>query len=287
MEAAQGWSFWTVLMPFDAGVRGKDTKMDKEASSFALLGRKIFFLNPSPPVQNKILDELIQREYEAYVARDRTILRRVLKGFPGAMIFIDIDQAVAEKDWESWIREVMKAGDLEDVRIGVLTNNRSDLLQNKYANMIKLPGGYTMIHHDLAVTTAQIISILNTNEAKGRRKYLRTAAEKEGQSVVNFPVDGRFVSGTVGDISAVGFSCTFNEDPGFPKNAAFSNVQVKLRHTILNVEVVILGSRPDETGKIYVALFTDRISPDSQVKIRRYIQVTLQTRMDAALEQNS
>jgi hypothetical protein len=261
--------------------------MDNGASSFALLGRKIFFLNPSPPVQNKVVDELVQREYEAYVVRDRTILRRILKDFPGSIIFVDIDQAIAEKDWEGWIRETAKAEDLKDIRIGILTGNRSDLLQNKYANMLKLPGGYTMLHHDLSITIAQVINILNANEAKGRRKYLRAAMDKDGQAVVNFPVDGRFLSGAVGDISTVGLSCFFNEDPEFSKNAAFPNVQIKLRHTILNVEVVILGSRSDGKNKIYVALFTDKISPDAQVKIRRYIQVNLQTRMDSVLGQVS
>jgi hypothetical protein len=261
--------------------------MGKEEPVFALTGRKIFFLNPPPPVQNEVVDELIQREYEAYVARDRTALRRTLKNLPGSIIFIDIDQAVTEKEWESWIREVMKAEDLEDVRIGILTGNRSDLLQNKYANMLKLPGGYTMIHRDLKITVTQILNILNANNAKGRRKYLRAAVEKEGQTVVNFPSGGRFLSGTIGDISTAGFSCSFAEDPEFTPNSTFSNVQIKLKHIIINVEVTILGFRPDDKNKIYVALFTNRISPDAQVKIRKYIQTTLQARMDAQIGKNA
>ncbi|MDR2747842.1 MAG: pilus assembly protein PilZ [Treponema sp.] len=261
--------------------------MDKEDSSFTLLGRKIFFLNPLPPVQNEVVDELIQREYEAYVVRDRTALRRSLKSLPGSIIFIDIDQIITEKEWENWIREVMKAEDLEDIRIGILTGNRSDLLQNKYANMLKLPGAYTMLHRDLKITIAQILNILNANNAKGRRKYLRAVIEKEGQTVVNFPSGGRFLSGTVGDISTAGFSCVFNEDPGFPQNSTFSNVQIKLKHTIINVEVTILGSRVEGNDRMYVALLSDRTSPDTKVKIRKYIQVNLQARMDALIGKNA
>jgi hypothetical protein len=261
--------------------------MANEEASFALLGRKIFFLNPLPPVQNQVIDELVQREYEAYVVRDRTALRRTLKGLPGSLIFVDIDQVITEREWENWIREVMKAGDLEDIRIGILTGNRNDLLQNKYANMLKLPAGYTMFHRDLNITVAQILNILNANKAKGRRKYLRTATEKEGQTVVNFPAGGRFLSGAVSDISSAGFSCFFTEDPEFPQNSSFSNVQIKLKHTIINVEAVIYGSRLEGTSKMYVALFTNRISPDTQVKIRKYIQVNLQARMDVLLGQNA
>ncbi|MDR0642171.1 MAG: pilus assembly protein PilZ [Treponema sp.] len=261
--------------------------MGKEESSFALLGRKIFFLNPLPPVQNEVVNELIQREYEAYVARDRTALRRSLKELPGSIIFIDIDQIVTEKEWENWIRELMKAEGLEDIRIGILTGNRSDLLQNKYANMLKLPGGYTMLHRDLKITIAQILNILNANNAKGRRKYLRANTGMEGQTVVNFPLGGQFLSGTVSDISSAGFSCVFNTDPGFSQNSSFSNVQIKLKHVIINVEAVILGSRPEGKDKMYVALFTERISPDTQIKIRKYIQVNIQARMDALIGKNA
>jgi hypothetical protein len=261
--------------------------MDKQETSFGLLGRKIFFLNPLPPIQNGVVDELIQREYEAYVVKDRTALRRTLKELPGSIVFIDIDQAATEKEWENWIREAMKAHDLEDIRIGILTGNRSELLQNKYATMIKLPAGYTVIQRDLKITAAQILSILNANNAKGRRKYLRAAVDKEGQTIVNFPSDGRFINGMAGDISSAGFSCFFNDDPKFPPNSTFSNVQIKLKHIIINVEVTILGFRPEEASKTYVALFTQKISPDTRVKIRKYIQANLQARMDAMIGKNA
>jgi hypothetical protein len=261
--------------------------MGIEEVSFALLGRKIFFLNPTPPIQNQVVDELIQREYEAYAAGDRAALRKTLKDLPGSMVFIDIEQAVMEKEWESWIREVMRADNLEDIRLGILTGSRSDLLQNKYANMLKLPGGYTMIHRDLNITVAQLLTILIANKAKGRRKYLRTAAEAGGQTVVNFPMGSRFLSGAVGDISTAGFSCFFTEDPGFPQNSVFSNVQIKLKHTIINVEAMILGSRPEGQSRMYAALFTKHISPDIQVKIRKYIQANLQARMDALIGRNA
>jgi hypothetical protein len=257
--------------------------MDKQASAVDMLGRKIFFLQPLPQVQNDVIDNLIQREYEVYVVRDRIMLRRNLTQFPGSIVFVDIDQIIGEKEWESWIREVMNAGDLEDIRIGILTANQSDILQKKYAQMLRLPCGYTMIHRDLSITVTQILNILNANTAKGRRKYLRATTDDEGRTVVNFPLSGRFVSGFIRDISTAGFSCSFSEDPKFPKNSSFSNVQIKLRHTILNVETVVFGSRMEKTTKIYVALFTERLSPDTRVKIRKYIQNNLQAKMDTII----
>ncbi|MDR1443976.1 MAG: pilus assembly protein PilZ [Treponema sp.] len=257
--------------------------MSENESSVSICGRKVFFLNPLPPIQNIVVDELIQREYEAYIVNDRAALKRVLKDSPGSIIFVDIDQVIGEKEWESWIREITTSGELQDTRIGILTANRNDALQNKYTNVLHLPCGYTMIHRDLNITTAQVVNILNANDAKGRRKYLRTSMGKEALAVVNFPIGGRFIGGSIKDISTAGFSCAFVEDPGFSKNSAFSNVQIKLKHIILNVEAVIFGSRTEGNNKVYVALFTDRLSPDSKVKIRKYIQSNLQEKVDALM----
>ncbi|MDR0669351.1 MAG: pilus assembly protein PilZ [Treponema sp.] len=260
--------------------------MDKEEHSVEYAGKKIFFLNPLPPIRNVVIDDLIQCEYEAYAATDRVILRRLVKNFAGCIIFVDIDQVIGEKEWESWIREIMKAGDLTDVRLGIVTANRSDALQNKYVNMLRLPCGYTMIHRDLKLTIAQIVNILNANDAKGRRKYLRASVENESQTMVNFPVGSQFVSGAIRDISTAGFSCSFTEDPNFSKNSLFANVQIKLKHTILNVEAVIFGFRVEGTTRVYVSLFTERLSPDSKIKIRKYIQSNLQARMDSLMGQS-
>jgi hypothetical protein len=260
--------------------------MGSDEASVDVVGRKIFFLNPTPSIQNIVVNDLVQREYEAYVVSDRAILRRLLKDFPGSVIFIDIDQVIGEKDWESWIRDVLQAGDLKDIRLGILTANRNDALQNKYANMLHLPCGYTMIHRDLNITIAQIISILNANNAKGRRKFLRTSVEHEAQTMVNFPLANEFISGTIKDISTAGFSCSFADDPEIAKNTPFSNVQIKLKHIILNVETVIYGSRTEGDLKVYVALFTERLSPDSKTKIRKYVQTNLQAKIDALMGQS-
>ncbi|MDR2376109.1 MAG: pilus assembly protein PilZ [Treponema sp.] len=259
--------------------------MSKEEASVDCIGRKIFFLNPLPPIRNIVINDLIQREYETYAVTDRVILRRLLKDFPGCIIFIDIDQVIGEKEWESWIREVQKNGELTDIRLGIVTANRNDALQNKYANMLHLPCGYTMIHRDLNITIAQIVNILNVNNAKGRRKYLRASVSNEAQTMVNFPVGSQFVSGAIRDISTTGFSCSFAEDPNFSKNSLFANVQIKLKHIILNVETVIFGFRTEENSRVYVSLFTERLSPDSKSKIRKYIQGNLQAKMDALMGQ--
>jgi hypothetical protein len=103
-------------------------------------------------------------------------------------------------------------------------------------------------------------------------------------TTINLPLNGTYVNGTIKDISVVGLSCAFDEDPGLAKNTLFQNIQIKLQSALLKVEGIIFGSRTDGLARIYVILFTKRTDPEVKVKIRKYIQQNLQAKMDGELK---
>ena len=96
-------------------------------------------------------------------------------------------------------------------------------------------------------------------------------------------MNGTFLNGKIKDISVVGFSCTFDEDPNLVKNSLFSDIQIRLQTQLLKTEGIIFGSRMDGDGKTYVILFTQRMDPDVKTRIRKYIQINLQGKMDREL----
>jgi hypothetical protein len=254
------------------------------SSSSDLLGRKVFFLHPTAVVQNKIIGELVQQEYEVYMAKDHNALKRVLKNYPDSIVFADVNEQLPEKEWEDWIQDVMNTPETSSTVIGIVSANDSEGLRRKYLDSIHVKGGYTPIKSDLDYTLRQITDILNKMESKGRRKYLRATTERETMTTVNLPLNGAFVNGRIRDISVVGISCTFDGEPELVKNALFKDIQVKLQSTLLNVEGIVFGSRVDDNAKIYVILFTQRIDPVVRTKIRKYIQQNLQSKMDAELK---
>jgi hypothetical protein len=235
-------------------------------------------------VQNEVAAELVQQEYEVYIARDHTALRKTLKQYPGSIVFADIDEGMSEKDWEAWIRGVMGDPETNRVEIGILSVNNDEVLQRKYINSVKVRCGYTVLKSDLKNSIKQVLDILKAVDAKGRRKYIRATMEQETLATINLPLNGTFVNGTIKDISVVGLSCTFTEDPNLTKNTLFQNVQVKLQTMLLKVEGIMFGSRMDGLTKIYVILFTQRIDPEVRTKIRKYIQQNLQVKMEGELK---
>jgi hypothetical protein len=255
--------------------------MNSATSPSDILGKKIFFLHPSTVVQNELAAELIQQEYEVYIVRDHAALAHVLKQYPNSIVFADIDERMSEKNWEVWIRGVQADPETSRVGIGILSVNGDELLQRKYITSVKVSCGYTVLKSDLKNAIRQLLDILKALDAKGRRKYIRATMENETSVTINLPLNGTFVNGTIKDISVVGLSCAFAEDPGLTKNALFQNVQVKLQTMLLKVEGIVFGSRMDGLSKIYVILFTQRIDPEVRTKIRKYIQQNLQVKMDA------
>ncbi|MDR2160419.1 MAG: PilZ domain-containing protein [Treponema sp.] len=251
-------------------------------SSPNLLGKKLFFLHPSAVVQNEVATELVQQEYEVYIVRDHTALRRVLKRYPDSIVFADIDERMSERDWEAWIRGTMD--EIPGVGIGILSVNNNEDLQRKYINMVRVSCGFTVLCSDLTASIRQMLAILKAVDAKGRRKYIRASSENEALTTINLPLNGTFVNGVIKDISAAGLSCAFAEDPDLARNALFKDIQVKLQSTLLKVEGIVFGSRMDGLTKIYVILFTNRIDPEAQIKIRKYIQTTMQSKMDAEMK---
>ena len=248
-----------------------------------ILGKKIFFLYPTALVQNRIITELTQQEFEVYIAKDKEALRRVLKKYPDSVVFVDINEHMSEKEWDTWISAMMGGQDTSAVSIGIVTSNDDELVKRKYLMATKVPCGYTVLKSDLEKAIAHIMEVLKTVDAKGRRKYIRATTGHEVNTTINLPLNGRFVNGQIKDISVVGVSCTLEGNPEIEKNSLFKDIQVKLQGNLLKVEGIVIGSRMDGKEKIYVLLFTQRIDPDVRTRIRRYIQQNLQGKMDTEL----
>jgi hypothetical protein len=248
-------------------------------------GKKIFFLFPTVAVQNKIISELVQQEFEVYIAKNKDTIRRVLRNYPGSIVFVDINEQMKEQDWETWITAVKNAPDTKNTYIGIVTPNDDEQIKRKYLLTIKVCG-YTVLKFDLDKAIAHLIEVLQVLDAKGRRKFIRATTTKDSNVTLNLPYSGRFINGVIRDISVVGMSCTLEGDPDIPKNTLIKDIQVKLQTSIIKIEGIVFGTRSEGEGyeKNYVLLFTQRIDPDVRIKIRKYIQHNLQSKMDAELK---
>jgi len=251
----------------------------KEAKNSEIVGKKIFFLNPSVNIQKQIMDELSQHEYEVYSVKNSAHLTRVLKKYTDSIVYINLDDT-QKAEAEKWIDMIAAA--VPDVRIGIFSTSNDEALKDKYVKKPKVTCGFINMKFDMSKTVQQIIKILESMDVKGRRKYLRASTENEETATINMPSGGgNFINGTIKDISVVGFSCTFENDPGLKKNTLYKDIQVRLHTMLIKAEAIVFGSRSENGKNVYVLLFSKRIDPEVNVKVRKYIQQNLQHKMEA------
>lgn len=250
----------------------------------AITGKKIFFLYPSALIQNEIAAELIQRELEVYIIKDYVKLRRVLKKYPDSVVWVNIDNGMPEKDWDTWIRNVLADPATANIAFGVFSSENNGVLAHKYSDVIKVKCGYVVVKSDTKNAIIQVLTNLKTVDAWGRRKYIRVTSDNEALTTVNLPYNNDFIKGVIKDISVAGLSCSFPVDPNIDKNSLISNIQIKLQSILLKAEGIVFGSRMDGLTKIYVLIFTQRTDPEVRVKIRKFIQSSLQVRMDTEMK---
>ena len=255
-----------------------------EETKNSSIGRKIFFLHPSTLTQNQIISELAQEEFEVYVLKDEGKLRKALYLYPESILFASINEVMKESAWEELIRNIMGTQETSGVDVGIIASGIDESIRKKYTEQIKVLCGYTSIKSDFTTAIKQLIICLNNVNAKGRRKYIRMLIDKETNSTVNLPINGTYVNGAIKDISVVGFSCSFADDPSLTKNGLFGDIQLKLQSQLIKAEGIVFGSRMDGSEKVYVFLFTQRVDPSVRSKIRKYIQANLQNRMDKELK---
>jgi len=254
-----------------------------EGDNQGSFGKKIFFLHPSALVQNQVISELAQEEFEVYVLKDEAKLRQAVGIYPDSIVFASINETMKEDAWDKLIRTIMGSPETETVKVGIIASVNNEELKKKYLEQYKVQCGFTVIKSDYVDAAKQLVDILDAADAKGRRKFLRILMDNDSKTTVNLPMNGTYINGLIKDISVVGFSCVFEDDPKLTKNGLFGDIQIRLQSQLIKAEGIVFGSRMDGDEKCYVVLFSKRIDPSVRTKIRKYIQTSLQHNMEKEL----
>ncbi len=244
------------------------------------LGRKVFFLYPPSVVKDELIARLLEQEYEVYMLKDVGMANRLLALYPTSIVFVNLDAGKSEAEWEQWIRGKLSNPLLAGLGVGILTYNSDEDLQKKYLMDIGIQCGFIRLKLGLEESTKILISTLQANEAKGRRKYVRANCSGDTLTSINLREGAETSTGTIQDISVVGFSCILEPDPGFKKNTILHDIQLKLRANLVKAEAVVFGNRLVDGHNQYVMLLAPRTEPIVRDKIRSYIQFALQTEIE-------
>ena len=239
-------------------------------------GKKIFLLYPHSVIRDDMLDFLIMEGFETYTLADEKQAVKLLIKFPGSIMFINIDEGLREKEWEAYIRSIQQSPKTKDCRLGIMSYNQDRELMRKYLMDIAIPCGYIQLKLGFHESTKIIISALEANEARGRRKCLRADCHEDLSASLNFKAaTGEMYHGKLLDISSSGVAVKFDKYVDLPANSLLHNVQLRLRGGLVMTDMIFMGQRKGD-NHTYIMLFTPKLSTDDKLAIHRYIKLCLQ-----------
>ena len=245
-------------------------------------GRKVFILNPHSVVRDELVDAILAAEFELYLLDDPQAALQVFKRFPDAIVFINIDSGLKEDQWERYVRRLLAASVFENLSVGILSYNTDPKLAERYLMEIGVTCGFVKLSLGVQESTRILLQTLEVNEARGRRKYVRSRSEGDKRAEFNFRHQSRSYDGRILDISSVGMAVRFSGRVDLPAKSLVKDIQLKLRASLVRVDGVLLGRRDDDTS-VYVMLFKHERDGKARRLIRHYIHRSLQEYIDTMM----
>ncbi len=243
------------------------------------LGKKVFILNPPSVFEEELLHEVLKHEYEIYLLHDTGAALRVFAKYPDSVAFINIDSGLREEQWEKYIRKLREDSKYEGLKIGLISYSPSPELTQKYLMDIGVQCGVVRLSLGAQESARIIIRVLEANEAKGRRRYVRAQCEKAQNTGFNLEYGGQKMSGPILDISSVGAAIRLEPGKTLPPKSLVRAVQLRLRSKLVHLDAAVLGSRSDDP-RIHVLLFRGEGAQKERAQIRHFIHKSLQAEIE-------
>jgi hypothetical protein len=241
----------------------------------AARGRKVLFLYPHSVLNEELLVEILENEYEIYCIRDHEAAARVAAAWSGSIIFVNIDEALKELQWELWIRHLMETPETSSTRLGIMTYNPNPDLARKYLMELMIPCGFIQLKLGMAEAKRIILKTLEANEARGRRRYVRARCLDKQKATFNVSIRETFHTGSILDISVAGMAFKFDVPVAINPNMQLTDVQLRMKGTLCRVSGRFVGAvreHPDRS----LFMFDAPLPEEPRIKIHRFIFNALQ-----------
>lgn len=242
-------------------------------------GKKIFFLYPQSVIQDELISILLKNEYEVYFLNDHVKATRILKRFPNSICYINIDDGLKEEEWEAYIKNLKADEAIKNLELGILSYNNDPNLMQKYLMDIGVKCGFIQLKLGVKQSTDIILKVLEVNEAKGRRKFVRANCENDPRVIMNFGYKESSYEGRIIDISSVGIACEFNDTIPIDNKTIIPKIQLNLRGSLVQADAIIISRRHD-SDRILVMVFNPRPKEAELEKVHNFIHKTLQKTID-------
>lgn len=243
-----------------------------------LCGRRVFFVYPPSVVEDQMIQFLVSAQLEVAIVKDVEKIDAIIRKYPRAIFYFDIEATLKEEDWEKTIRKIVADSDRTGVDVGIISYNENPELAQKYLMDIGIGAGYVQLKLGFAQSAKIILTTLMAVEAKGRRQFLRVTVPT-GKGSVNIRQYGRVYEGGIIDVSIAGMACYL--DSNLEKGDYIQDMQLRLWGSLLSVSGKVAGTRDQDDRRVHVIMFDSTMTSEAKGKIMKFLRRLMQLEVDS------
>jgi len=248
-----------------------------------LESKKAFFLFTDKKTEKWLGDRISEQEYEAFFLKDHANVLDVLHHYDDSILFINTLEQVRNFDVMHFVNSI-KANVLSPgTAVGVIVP--SDCGEGNVADCtdfnISIANDKGSLQCDQ--TLGRILGILDEQNARGRRRYIRVRCASDYHATFSIKRKGKIMNGYINDISSAGMMASFNDACHWGADTYFHDLQLRLFGTTCNLSGRVMGSHSGDR-KNWVILFDYTDASAEKQKVQSFISQMLRREFQENLE---
>jgi hypothetical protein len=220
--------------------------------------------------------ELIYNEYEVYICNDYQRAKIIFTKYSDSIVFINIDKKIRDLNWESYIQELLNDSVMRKLKFVLLTYSYDMKLGKKYLMDFNLHNEVIQLKIGFDKSRDIILKVLDENEARGRRKYVRAICMEPERATFNIYLFGKYFSGRIIDICSASMTCVFVEKPKISEDTVLEDIQLQLKGALIKTSGIVRTLRENINSKVFVIEFIPHLDGKNKIQLCNFIHYYLQ-----------
>ena len=238
--------------------------------------RKVFFMFHLPESENKIIKRIVFNEYQAYsIPNDYKSYIPVIRKYPNSIVFSLGSNCPRNVNWEQ-VYKSLNPDTCDGLKISTWFYSRGHLRINRDLSNFDAPVDAIPLDQGLESLVPHILKVLESLDARGRRKYIRTRCNDGYSATFSIKLNKNIYNGAIYDISSFGMACAFNSDIGVSIQTYIHDIQIRLNGIGSGVSGIVSGKRVIGSEWVYVIVFDYKDNPGTRIRIQEFIYYELQ-----------
>ena len=257
------------------------------AADKAFSGRKVFFLNPTPFLEENIVEQLRVMEYDAYSVHDYRIARNIATVHSEGVWFVVPNEALTHTGWHNFIM-TLETGDslVPPIDVGIIMRGMTEESEKKFLVGLKCAGGVMKLKESANVLLQTVKETLDRLGAIGLRKNIRADCMADKSAEIYWMKESKMFRFKMIDISTAAIATTF---PGTLQNEVFVNqvipdAYITMGKKQLGVPLKISTIKTAGDKLLVIFMYGDDVPPEAMMQIREYIGTVLRTQLKDAIK---